>query len=213
VSDTPDTPETAGELPHHIGPDTPAPEPAEVVHPGAGAAGVAGRPAGRLVRIGLALLVLNGALTVFFGFVTATNPEAGICASAVAELEDAEEPALDPDEVDCDDDAEREAAIAAAEEANGDDDLPTEGTYRTSGIIGVVVGVVMIAGGFLTLRTGSRRLRTVALVGAGLGIIIPVLGYLSIGISAFVVYAIFFSADARATFGDPGGPRMFRPRV
>jgi len=204
MSDTPDHPE------HHAE-GAPPPEPTEVVHPGG-----SGRPvrAGRIVRIGLAVLALFGAVAVFFAGLTAANPAAGVCGAAVAELEDADEPPLDPDSVDCDEEADRAAAIEAAEEVNGDDSLPSEATYRTSGIIGAAVGLVQLAGALLTLRTGARRWRTVALVGAGLGIVVLAGLLFPIGIIAlaFSVWAIFFSRDARLVFGEPTGPRLFRPR-
>lgn len=196
-------------------PDPEPAGPAEVVTPG-GATGRS-RPVGRLVRIGLTVLALFGAIAVFFAGLTAANPEAGVCGAAVAEIEDVDEAdrPLDPDDVDCDDDSERREAIAAGEEVNGDDDLPSESTYRTSGILGVVVGLVMIAGAILTMRTHSRRMRTVALVGAGLGIVVLAGLLFPVGMIAlaFVVYAIFFSSDARAVFGPPGTPRMFRPKA
>ena len=81
------------------------------------------------------------------------------------------------------------------------------------GIVFLVIGLGQLGGAILTIRTMSKRARLVALVGAGFGIVLPVLGLLTIVILAFAVYAIFFSSDARAVFGDPGGPRFLRPRT
>jgi hypothetical protein len=169
---------------------------------------------GRTVRIGLIILGILGLFAVILGGVTAANPEDGVCASARAELEDANDeegselPSDDEvDDLDCDD------AIALAGELE-DVDLPTESTYRTSGTLGVVVGTLQLVGAVWTLRTLAKRARLVALVGTGLGIIIlgTLLFPLGIIMFGYVVYAILFSADARAIFGDPGGPRLFRPR-
>jgi hypothetical protein len=176
------------------------------------------RVTGRTVRIGLFVLGLLGVLSTILGGLTAANPDEGVCASARAELEDANGDDGQDGDIDLDDDAiddlSCEEAIAQAEQLE-DVDLPSEGTYRTSGTLGLAVGLVQLVGAFWTLRTMQKRARMVALVGTGLGIIILGTLLFPIGIIAFgyVVYAILFSADARAVFGDPGGPRLFRPRT
>jgi hypothetical protein len=192
-----------------IAPDEPAPEPAPT-RPA--------RPLGRTVRIGLFTLGLLGLLATILGVLTATNPDQGVCASARAELQDANGEDGEDGEVELDDDAiddlECEDAIAQAETLE-DVSLPSEATYRTSGTLGVVVGLAQLVGALWTLRTMQKRARMVALVGTGLGIIIlgTLLFPIGIVLFGFVVYAILFSADARAVFGDPGGPRLFRPRA
>lgn len=167
------------------------------------------RPVGRLVRIGLTVLGVFGALSLALGLTTATNPDRGVCSQARSILEDEIED-LDAGEIPCDE------AIARAEALRAEDEdvaeVPSESTIRTFGMIVGASGVVQLFGAIMTLRYHTKRARFIALLGAAFGIVFSPLGLLGIPVLGFVVYAIFFSADARAIFGEPGGPRLFRPR-
>jgi hypothetical protein len=81
------------------------------------------------------------------------------------------------------------------------------------GIIVTVLGLGHGLSGFFTLRTRKRLARTIALVFIGVGLLFPVLGIISMLALAFVVFALVFSADARAIFGDRGRGGLLRPRV
>jgi len=187
-----------------IAPAEPAPEPdAPTSRP-------TGRPLGRLVRIGCIILGVMGILGLYVGATTASDPEQTQCTQARTILEDEEE-VDDGDGVECDDALPRAADLAA--ENDDVDEVAARSTIRTFGLILMGIGAVQAVGAMLTGRTHSKGARLVALVGAGLGIIFSPLGLIGVPILAFVVYAIFFSGDARAVFGDPGGPRMFRPRT
>jgi len=224
-----------------IAPETPAPEPggpSEVVstgrspfrvgrRPAAGAARPAGAsPRGRLVRIGCAVLGLIGLLALVLGAQTASDPAAAQCNQARFILEDEE--VVDDGEADdipCDDALDQAAELAAADGTAADEDededvaeVQEEGTIRTIGFLFAGIGLVQVAGALMTARTGRKSARMVALVGAAIGIVFPVpvplLGPLgSMLLLAFAVYAVLFSSDARAVFGDPGGPRFLRPRT
>ena len=175
-----------------IAPDEPAPEPARrpVARPG------------RLVRMGCAVLALNSLLLLYAGGSFLSDPAGVRCADARAAIEDDDED-IDAGDISC------EQAIPQALDIE-DSNIRTESEARTQGIVFAVIALVQLGGAILTVRTLSKRARILALVGAGFGIVLPVLGLLTIGIMAFVVYAIFFSTDARGVFGDPSGPRFMR---
>jgi hypothetical protein len=175
-----------------IAPDEPAPEPVRRR---------AGRP-GRLVRMGCAVLALNALLLLYAGGSFLSDPAGVRCADARAAIEDDDED-VDAEDISC------EQAIPRALDLE-DSNIRTESAARTQGIVFVVIAVFQLAGAVLSLRTLSKRARLLALVGAGFGIVLPVLGLLTIAVMAFVVYAIFFSADARGVFGEPSGPRFMR---
>ena len=177
-----------------IAPDEPVPEPS----------GRPVRPVGRLVRIGCTVLAFMSLFLLFAGGSFISDPAGVRCADARAAIEDEDEE-VDADDIECD------AAIARGVDIE-DANIRSESAARTQGYVFLAVGLLQLGGAIATLRTLSKRARVVALVGAGISIILPVLGLLTILVSAFVVYAIFFSADARAVFGEPGGPRLFRPR-
>lgn len=164
------------------------------------------RPVGRTVRMGCILLIVIGALGLFIGGSLATDPDGSQCTQAKRILEDEEE-------IEEDEDIECEDAVAQAEalDENDEDDevasLLSESGIRTQGLVLMGIGAVQIVGALLTLRTRSRRFRVVALVGTALGIVFSPLGLLAILPLGFVVYAIYFSADARAVFGEPAGLR------
>ena len=189
-----------------IAPDDPAPEPTP--------ASRAGRPVGRLVRTGCIILGLLGAFFLFAGASSAGDPSKGRCAQSRLILEE------EDDEVEDGGDVERDEAVdraVALDEADGDegevDAVPTEAAIRTFGFIVAGVGLVQVVGAVLTARTRTRAARLVALAGCAVGIVFSPLGLFGILPLGFVVYALVFSADARAVFGDPGGPRLFRPRT
>lgn len=182
--------------------DDPVPEPAPP----------AGRPPGRTVRVGCMVLAVLGALGLFFGFSLVSDPDGARCTQARAILED-EEAVEDADDLDCDDALAQAAELDAADPDDDVAEVLSESAARTQGWLFGVIAAVQVVGAVLTMRTHAKRARLVALVGAGLGILFPAVGLLAILPLGFVVYAIFFSADARAVFGDPGGPRLFRPRT
>lgn len=190
-------------------PDEPVPEPAgtpEVV-----GAARPGRPVGRLVRTGCILLAVIGLFSLYVGAASASDPEGGRCRQARLLLED-EEVVDDADDVDCDDAIAQAVALDEADRDDEVDSLATESAVRTFGLIIGGVGLVQAIGGFLTARLRTKGARVVALAGAALGIVFSPLGLLGIVPLGFVVFAIFFSSDARAVFGEPSSPRLFGPR-
>jgi hypothetical protein len=179
----------------------------------------------RMVRIGITVLMLVGALTILLGVTTAVNPDSVVCATARSNIEDeldADEPdpsvsdltGDDVDDLSCDE------AIALAQGL--DDELIEESTARNLGYGAAVVGAIMVGGGIAALLMRNRRGRTIALVAAGIGLLASTaqlgLGFISLLMLGFVFFALMYSRDAKASYGDPRARRpaaggLFRPRV
>jgi hypothetical protein len=179
----------------------------------------------RMVRIGITVLMLVGALTILLGVTTAVNPDSVVCATARSNISDeldADDPnpavsGLTDDEVDdmsCND------AVALAQQL--DDELIEESTARGLGIGAAVVGAIMVGGGIAALLMRNRRGRMIALVAAGIGLLASTaqlgLGFISLLMLGFVFFALMYSRDAKASYGDPRAGRpaaggLFRPRV
>jgi hypothetical protein len=182
----------------------------------------------RMVRIGITMLMVVGALTAVLGITTVASPDAVVCAAArrnISDELDTDAPAeavrgIDPDTVD---DLPCDEAVPTAEQL--EESLIDESAAKNLGIAATVLGAVMAAGGIYALVTRTRRGRTVALVAAGLGLVASMaqlgLGLISLVGLAFAIFGMVFSRDARASYGDAragargGAPRpsLFRPRV
>ncbi len=178
----------------------------------------------RMVRIGITVLMLVGALTILLGVTTVVNPDAVVCATARNNISDEleeDEPAesvsgIDPDDVD---DIPCDEAVPLAEGLEAS--LIEESTARNLGIGAVVLGAIMVAGGAAALMLRTRRGRMYALVAAGLGLLASTaqlgLGFISLLLLGFVFFALLYSRDSKATYGDPRAGRapaggLFRPR-
>jgi hypothetical protein len=182
----------------------------------------------RMVRLGLTTLMLAGALTVLYGVFTATNPDSVVCTTARSNISDE----LDADEPDpsvsglTDDDVDDLSCDDAVALADGlDDTLPEESGVRSLGIGAIAIGALMVSGAVVALMLRSRRGRTIALMTAGVGLLGSVvspllgLGFVGLGLLGVTFFALYYSRDAKASYGDPraGRPAMggglFRPRV
>lgn len=109
----------------------------------------------------------------------------------------------EPGDMDCD------QAVALAEDIpleEGEADtrsVPSESAIRTRGALSLVVSTGQAAGGLFTLRTLSRRARTAALAFAAAGIVVPVLGLITVAVLVFVVYALAFSQASKQIWPRP----------
>lgn len=100
-------------------------------------------------------------------------------------------------------------AVALAEDIPVEEDepethpVPSEGAIRTRGGLSLVVSVGQAAAGLFTLRTLQRRARTAALVFAAAGMVVPVLGLVTVAVLVFVVYALAFGQASRQLWPRP----------
>lgn len=185
--------------------------------------GPAGRATGTIFRMGCIMLVALGALELFVASQLVLDPDQARCSAARFRIDgandddedfndvDLPEGVDDVDDLPCGDAIELAGGIPADEDDEPDGTFPEASTFRTQGLFITGLGLAHGVAGFLTLRTRRRPFRTAALVSAALGILLPVLGLISLLLLAFVVFALAFSADAKAIFGS--GPGFLRPRA
>lgn len=160
-----------------------------------------------VVRAGCLALAGLGVVSLLLIGPTIVNPNALRCSLARSLIDDANDDGKDFNDVDT---GGREAdkltcaeavALAQTSRRNEDSDktisLPSGGLIRNRGLMSAVVGVGQAVTGFLTLTTLRRRTRTAALVFTALGVVVPVLGLISVLVLGFVIYAIAFSAPSR----------------
>lgn len=194
--------------------------------PGGDAPPVPERPVrtatGTLFRVGCLLLVVLGAFELFLASQLVLDPDDARCTAARFRINDANDDDEDFNDVDLpegDDDADDlpcAEAIELAGQVPDDEDTEPDGefteasTFRTQGIFVSALGLAHAAGGFFTLRTRRKAIRTATLVAVAVGIFLPVLGIISMLLLAFAVYALVFSNDAKSIFGQAGG--FLRPR-
>jgi hypothetical protein len=179
-----------------------------------------GRP-GTMVRIGCMVLVALGLMQVFLGGQWALDPDAARCTSARLAIDTANDDDEDfndvtvPDDVDevedldCDQAIELAGAIPDEEDEEADGEFTGASTFLTQGIGIAVIGLAQAVSGLLVLRTRKRLFRNIALGAAAAGILLPVLGIVSLLALAFAVFGLAFSRDAKAIWG---GGSFLRPR-
>lgn len=188
---------------------------------GAGDPPARSRSTGTMFRAGCLALIALGVLSLILAGRYVLDPESAQCTLARAAIEDANdddedfndvtlpEGIDDVDDLDCAEAVELAGGIPAEEDEEADGEFVTESALRTQGLLVSGIGIGQAVFGFLTLRTQRKRMRTVALVFTALGILLPVLQLISVVLLAFVVFALVFSADAKAIFGQSS---LFRPR-
>jgi hypothetical protein len=181
------------------------------------------RRGGTIFRMGCILLVALGVMELFIASQLVLDPDEARCSAARFRIDAANDDDEDfndvdlPEGIDDVDDLECVDAIALAGDIPSDEDDEPDGTFpeassfRTQGLVVGALGLAHGITGFLTLRTRRRAFRTTALIFAAAGILLPVLGIISLLLLAFVVFALAFSRDAKELFG--GGSGFFRPRV
>ena len=178
--------------------------------------------AGSVFRIGCILLTTLGVLEVFVASQLVLDPDGARCTAAQFAVDAANDDdedfndvtlpddAEDAGDIACDDAIALAAAIPSDEGEEADGTFPAASSFSTQGLIISGLGIGHAVTGFLTLRTRRKPFRTAALVFIAFGLFLPALGIISLVILAFAVYALLFSADAKAIFG--GGSGFLRPR-
>jgi hypothetical protein len=167
-----------------------------------------------VIRAGCITLILLGAVSVLLAFPALVNPGAIRCSLARAVIDDANNDEEGFNDVQTGGreakDLECDEAVALAEEvrrgAKPDKtvDIPSAALIRNRGIMSAIVAIGQLATGFFTVGL-QRRWRTAALVFAVLGVVVPVLGLVTVGVLGFVVYALGFSSASREIW--PAKPR------
>lgn len=168
-----------------------------------------------VIRAGCLSLSMLGVVSLLLAVPSIINPDGLRCTLARSYIEDANDDDEQFNDVDTGgrsvDDLSCDEALTLAEGIRRDADsdrtvsIPSESLIRNRGLMSVLVAAGQAVTGFLTLTTLRRRTRTAALVFTGLGVVVPVLGLVTVGVLGFVVYAIGFSAASREIW--PGRAR------
>ena len=169
-----------------------------------------------VVRAGCLALAALGAFSMILGGPAIMNPGGIRCSLARTLIDDANHDSKKFNDVDMGgrqvDDLNCEEAQTLAETSrrneNSDDtiSLPSKGLIRNRGLMSAVVAIGQGVSGFLTLTTLRRRNRTAALVFTALGVVVPLLGLVSVLVLGFVIYALVFSAPSRALWPSRSRP-------
>jgi hypothetical protein len=169
-----------------------------------------------VIRAGCLTLALLGVVSLFLAVPAILNSSGVRCSLARTLIEDANTDDKKFNDVDTGgpnaDDLSCDEAVPLAEQIRRDEDsdktvgVPSEGLIRNRGLMSAIAAGGQIFGGFMTMGTLQRRWRTVALVFTVVGVVVPVLGLVSVAALGFVVYAIGFSNAAKALW--PPGPRL-----
>lgn len=179
-----------------------------------------GRPAfPPVIRAGCLTLALLGVFSLFLAVPAILNPSSVSCSLARTLIEDANNDEEEFNNVDTGgpnaQDLSCTEAVALAEQIRRDADsdrtvsVPSEGLIRNRGLMSAIAAGGQIFGGFMTMGTRLRKWRNVALVFTVLGVVVPVLGLVSVAALGFVVYAIGFGSAAKAVW--PPKPRGSAP--
>jgi len=85
--------------------------------------------------------------------------------------------------------------------------VPSETALSTQNTIAALMGGGQAVSGFYLIRSLSRWSRNAAIAFSGAGLILQVLGVLSLGAFVFVAYALAFSPASREVWPREGPPR------
>ncbi|MEW6472338.1 MAG: hypothetical protein AB1679_08705 [Actinomycetota bacterium] len=177
--------------------------------------GAIGRPP-PVIRGACLLLLVTGFASVIFSAPVVLNPAAARCHLSRTWIEQVNDDKKDWNNVDLAgrkaDDVPCEEAIPLADGIRTKEKdpaktatVPGESALRIQNVVAVLLGLGQATAGFFVLRTLSRQARNMALGFSGASIILQVLGIISLGVFAFVVYAFAFSPASRELW--PKQPR------
>jgi hypothetical protein len=91
--------------------------------------------------------------------------------------------------------------IRLSEKGTRHDSAPGETAVRVQGLVGIVLGMGQGISGALVARRLSRAARNAAVAFGAFGLVFPILGPISFGVSFFVIYALVFSAPGKQLWG------------
>ncbi len=167
-----------------------------------------------VIRAGCVVLIGLGVMSLLLAFPALVNPGGVRCSLARAVVEDANADEEDFNDVDtggrqvknlnCEEAVTLAQQVRRSEKNDRTVTIPSTALIRNRAIMSAIVAIGQIVTGFLTI-TLQRRWRTAALIFTVLGVVVPVLGLLSVAVLGFVVYALGFSSAAREIW--PTKPR------
>lgn len=168
-----------------------------------------------IVRGACILLMIVGVVSVLFSFPVVLAPAGAHCQLSRRVIDDANTDKKDWNNVDtgaqkakdvpCPDAIRLAEQVPLNEKGDKKVAVPGESALRIQNLVAIVLGGGQAASGFFVVRSLSRRARTAAMVFSAAGIIVQILGILSLGVFVFVVYAFAFSPASREVW--PREPR------
>ena len=160
-----------------------------------------------IVRGACILLMIVGVVSVMFSFPVVMGPADARCQLSRRVIDDANTDKKDWNNVDtgaqkakdlsCPDAIRLAEAVPLNEKGTKKVAVPGESALRIQNVVAMVLGAGQAASGFFVVRSLSRRARNAAMAFSAAGIILQVLGILSLGVFVFVVYAFAFSPASR----------------
>jgi hypothetical protein len=168
---------------------------------------------GNVVAVASILLVLTGIVLFSLSVPRVVDPDSWVCTMSRVAVDDANDDddawndvdldgAESADDLSCDDAIALADSIPTSEDGDETLTVSSAGATRAFGIVAALLGLVQVVGGLGTAMTRSFVYRRVAITGAIVGLIAPVLGFLSLVIIAFVIWALLFSRTAKQIWGE-----------
>jgi hypothetical protein len=178
-------------------------------------AGTSEAPA--IIRGTCILLMIVGAASVLFSLPVVLNPSSARCQLSRAYIEQANKDKKDWNNVDtggqkakdvpCADAVRLAQQIPLNEKGTKKISVPSESALSTQNTVAAVMGAGQAVSGFSLIRSLGRWARNAAIGFSAAGIILQVLGILSLGVFVFVVYAFAFSPASRELWPREGPQR------
>ena len=151
--------------------------------------------------------MIVGAVSVMFSLPVMLNPASARCQLSRAYIEQANKDKKEWNNVETDRPKAKDVPCADAvrlaqqiplnEKGTKKVTVPSESALKTQNTIAAVMGAGQAVSGFYLIRSLSRWSRNAALGFSAAGIILQILGILSLGVFVFVVYAFTFSPAGR----------------
>ena len=181
--------------------------------------GAVGRPPA-VIRGACLLLLVVGLASVMFSLPVVADPSSARCHLSRTWIDQANTDKKDwnnvdvggrkPKDLPCDEALRLADGIRLKEKDESKTaTVPSDSALRIQNVAAMMMGAGQAVAGFFVLRRLSRQARNLALGFSGAGIILQVLGIISLAVFAFVVYALAFSPASRAIW--PKVPRASGP--
>jgi hypothetical protein len=160
-----------------------------------------------IIRGACILLMIVGAVSVLFSLPVMLNGSGARCQLSRSWIEQANKDKKDWNNVDtggqktkdipCPDAVRLAQQVPLNEKGTRKISVPSESALQTQNAVAAVIGAGQAVSGFYLIRTLGRWARNTAIGSSAAGIILQILGILSLGVFAFVVYAFAFSPASR----------------
>jgi hypothetical protein len=166
-----------------------------------------------VIRAASIVLMVVGVLSVVLSAATVIDPSGARCHLSRSWLDDANTDKKDWNNVDtggvesgdlpCADAVRLADGIRLKENEDRTASVPGERALRIQAALAVLLAAGQVVSGVLVMTRLSRQARNAAIALTAVGIILRILGILSIGVFLFVVYALAFSPASRELWPKP----------